>query len=76
MVTDPFESAVSTLGGIENVSSVSAENMSALILEFSYGVDMDSTMIELNSRIDMVMAQLDDSVSQPVYMKITLICSL
>lgn len=39
--------------------------MSALILEFSYGVDMDSTMIELNSRIDMVMAQLDDSVSQP-----------
>ena len=70
VVTDPFESAVSTLGGIENVSSVSAENMSALILEFSYGVDMDSTMIELNSRIDMVMAQLDDSVSQPVYMKI------
>lgn len=70
MVTDPFESAVPTLGGIENVSSVSAENMSALILEFSYGVDMDSTMIELNSRIDMVMAQLDDSVSQPVYMKI------
>ena len=70
MVTKPLESAVSTLSGIESVQSVSYENVSLIIIEFSYGVNMDSVLIELSSRVDLVKASLDSNVGTPVYMKI------
>ena len=69
-VTQPLEQALATTSGLENINSVSAENMSMIILEFGESTNMDSAMIELNSNIDMVSGYFDDMVSAPMVMKI------
>jgi len=69
-VTQPLESAVATTSGLENISSVSSENLSLIIMEFNGKTNMDSAMIELSNNIDMVSGYLDDMVQSPVLMKI------
>lgn len=69
-VTKPLESSLSTVSGIENVTSVSSENSSMVIFEFSSGTNMDTAVIELSNKIDLVKGQLADGVSAPMLMKI------
>ena len=66
-VTKPLEAVL----GIKNVSSVSSENASIVILEFEQGTNMDSAMIELSSNVDLVSGQMDDAVGTPMLMKIS-----
>lgn len=70
-VTRPLESVLGTTGGIKNVSSISNENASVIILEFEQGTNMDSAMIELSGNIDLVSGQLDDLVGTPMLLKIS-----
>ena len=41
LVTKPLEDAVSTLSGLDSVSSTSSEGTSMIMLEYEYGTDMD-----------------------------------
>ena len=68
-VTKPLEQGLSTASGLSNITSISQENMSLVILEFNQGTNMDSVMIELSGSIDLVKAQLDEGVSTPTMMK-------
>ncbi|UNC91367.1 efflux RND transporter permease subunit [Candidatus Contubernalis alkaliaceticus] len=70
MVTRPLESALGTAGGLNNISSISNENSSIIILEFSQSINMDSAMIELSNNLDMVSAQLDSAVGKSMLMRI------
>lgn len=70
-VTKPLEAVLGTTGGIKNVSSVSSENASIVILEFEQGTNMDSAMIELSFNVDLVSGQMDDAVGTPMLMKIS-----
>ena len=68
-VTQPLESALATTSGLENMKSISMENASLIIMEFSQNVNMDSAMIEMSSNIDMVEGYFEDTVSSPMLMK-------
>ncbi|MEG1801795.1 MAG: efflux RND transporter permease subunit, partial [Oscillospiraceae bacterium] len=69
-VTKPLEQALATTNGLENIQSVSQENQSIIIMEFSQTVNMDSAMIEMSGNIDLVKGYLDESVSSPMFMKL------
>lgn len=69
-VTQPLESVLATTSGLENLQSISMENASIVIMEFSGSVNMDSAMIEMSSSIDMVEGYFDDTVSSPMLMKL------
>ena len=69
-VTQPLEQAVATTSGLENLQSISSENLSLIIMEFSGSTNMDSAMIELSNNIDMVAGYLDEMVQSPTLMKI------
>ncbi|MEG1049149.1 MAG: efflux RND transporter permease subunit, partial [Oscillospiraceae bacterium] len=69
-VTKPLEQALATTNGLENIQSISQENQSIIIMEFSQTVNMDSAMIEMSGNIDLVKGYLDDSVSSPMFMKL------
>ncbi len=69
-VTTPIEQAVSTVNGLNSVSSISAENMSMVILEFSDSVNMDSVMLDLSANIDMVSGYFEDTVQPPILLRI------
>ena len=53
-VTEVLESAFGTVNGVANLSSVSSENMSMLILEFESGTNMDTAMVNLSTAVDQV----------------------
>ena len=46
MVTRPLEAVLSTSSGLKNISSVSSENSSMIMLEYLQETNMDSAMIE------------------------------
>ncbi len=69
-VTKPIEQAVSTVSNVKNVSSTSSENSSMVIIEFSQDVNMDSALIELNSRLDLIKSSLPEEASAPTILKL------
>ncbi len=69
-VTKPIEQTLSTASGIAEVTSISNENMSVVILEFTQDTNMDSAMIEISGSVDRVKGSLDDAVGAPTLMKI------
>ena len=68
-VTKPLEKVLATTNGIEDINSVSSENSSMIMLEFNQGMNMDSAMIDLSGKIDLVKSQLSDEVGTPTLMK-------
>lgn len=69
-VTKPLEQTLATTSGVENITSVSSENSSMVLLQFAEGTNMDSVMIEMSGSIDLVKGYFDDAVSAPILMKI------
>ena len=69
VVTKPVEQSMATVSNIENVSSVSRENMSLVILEFAETANMDSATIEMRENLDQISSYWDDSVGKPVIIK-------
>lgn len=70
-VTRPLESVLSSAGGLKNISSISSENSSIVILEFVQETNMDSATIELSNSIDLVSARLNSAVSKPILLRIS-----
>ena len=68
-VTKPLEGILGTTSGLANIQSISQDNVSTIILEYTQGTNMDSIMIELSDSIDMVSGQFDDAVGKPMLMK-------
>ena len=70
MVTKPVEQAMATISNIEEVNSVSSENISMVILQFSQSANMDAVTIEMRESLDQIEGYWDDSVGSPVIMKL------
>lgn len=71
MVTRPLEAALGISSGLQNISSVSSENSSMIILEYVQDTNMDSAIIELSNTIDLVEGQLDEAVGTPMFLRIS-----
>lgn len=69
-VTQPVESAMATVSNIENIQSVSSENVSMVILEFGQTANMDSVSIEMRESLDQISSMWPDSVGNPIIMKL------
>lgn len=69
-VTKTLESALATTSGVKNITSISQENVSIVVLEFEEGTGMDSAMIEMNASLDQIGGSLPDGAGSPVLMKI------
>lgn len=69
-VTKPMESAFAATSGLKNITSVSQENVSIVVMEFEEGTGMDSAMIEMNAALDQLSGSLPDAAGSPILMKI------
>lgn len=70
VVSKPVEQAMATVSNIENIQSVSRENVSIVILEFSQTTNMDSVSLEMRENLDQIKSYWDDSVGNPIIMKL------
>ena len=70
VVTKPVEASMATVSNIESISSVSSENYSMVILEFSQSADMNAVSLEMRENLDQIKGYWDDSVSNPIIIKL------
>lgn len=69
-VSKVIEQGMMAISNIENVTSTSSENYSMVLLEFSGDSNMDSIMIEISQKLDVLEANLEEGVGTPTVMQI------
>ncbi len=69
-VTAPLEQGMASISNIKEISSVSSENVSMVILEFNEATNMDSAMIEMRENLDRITTYFPDEVGSPTILKI------
>lgn len=69
-VTKPIEQALASTGNLKDMTSVSSENSSMVVLEFAESTNMDSTVIEINESISMIDGYLPEGAGSPIMMKL------
>lgn len=70
IVTKPVESSMATVSNIESIRSVSSENYSMVILKFAQSTDMNAVSLEIRENLDQIKSFWDDSVGNPIIMKL------
>ncbi|MDR2044461.1 MAG: efflux RND transporter permease subunit [Clostridium sp.] len=70
VVTKPVEASMATVSNIVSVRSVSSENYSIVILEFTQSADMNAVSLEMRETLDQLKSYWEDSVGNPVIMKL------
>ena len=70
VVTRPVESAMATVSNIQSISSTSSDNYSLVILEFAQSADMNAVSLEIRESLDQIKSYWDDSVGNPIIMKL------
>ncbi len=68
-VSRPLEGAVSNVNNVEQINSTSEEGQSQLIVEFTWGTNMDEATNEVRDRLDFVRNQLPSDADSPQIFK-------
>ena len=71
-VTEPLEQQLATLPKLNSISSISADNYSAITLEFTDDADMDSMSVDTRDKIDQIEGTFPETASKPVVMKMSM----
>ena len=64
-VTKKIEDAVSSLEGLDRITSISMENVSIITVELQQGTDVDQSLQDAQRRINAMVNDLPDDVEQP-----------
>ncbi len=70
-VTHPLEVRLSSIDGVRRVTSTSRDEVSAVQVEFEYGVDIDTAANEVTTELSRVRGQLPQGIHEPLVFKIT-----
>lgn len=70
-VSQPLEAALGSTTDLEEIQSVSSENLSLVIMEFGQTSDMNAISIEVSNQLDQISGTLPDTCAQPVMMQIS-----
>lgn len=68
-ITEPIESALLSLNGLQSMSSTSSEGSSSVELSFAYGTDMDAIVSDIRDKLERVNRNLPDNASSPSIMR-------
>ena len=65
LITRPMEQALSSVQGVERLSSESMEGSNQVRVQFAWGTDLDAAMGEVSSRVERLKRNLPDGVQPP-----------
>ncbi len=68
-LTKVLENGLNGVSNLKDLTSRSKENISILILEFNYGVDIEEATNDVRDKLDMINSSLPDQASTPVIFK-------
>lgn len=69
-VTAPMEQALGTVTGVENITSISAENYSMITLEFVENTNMDSAMVKVTAQLNQL--ELPETCGTPNMLELSM----
>ncbi len=69
LVTKKIEGAISTVSGVDSITSQSSEGSSLVMVEFSSGTDMDQAVSDMTNNIEMIKSTLPDDCNDPMVIK-------
>lgn len=70
LVTKPIEKAVSSVSGLDQLSSTSSNGVSMVIVQFTTDKDIDSAAQDIREKVDLVKSTLPDDAQDPMIMQI------
>ncbi|MEO0160761.1 MAG: efflux RND transporter permease subunit [candidate division WOR-3 bacterium] len=68
-ITQPFEKILGTLNNIEKITSTSSENSSMIMLQFTWGTDLDAAANDVRDRLGLILPYLPQDAQQPMIFK-------
>lgn len=68
-VTKILENNLNSVDGLKEITSTSKDNISLVMLEFEWGLDLDEAINDIRSYIDMVYDDLPDECTRPFIFK-------
>lgn len=68
-VTRPIEQSLASVSNVTGIQSISQENMSVVIVEFTQTTNMDSVIIEMRESLDMINSMMPENSQNPMIMK-------
>ncbi|MGM9767749.1 MAG: efflux RND transporter permease subunit [Candidatus Cryptobacteroides sp.] len=71
-LTKVLENGLNGVSDLKDIISRSKENISMLILEFNYGVDIDEATNDVRDKLDLLNSALPDQASTPVIFKFSM----
>ena len=69
IITQPVEEVISTVGGIEDMTSTSEEGKAKIFLQFEHSSDLDLRALEIRERVDLVASTFPKETQKPVILK-------
>src|SRR5580700_3940640 len=69
-ITDKVEEAVNTIGGIDELRSVTTEGVSQVIIQFAIEKNVDVASEEVRDRLNTILKDLPKDIDQPVVQKL------
>lgn len=69
LVSSEIEGKVASLSGVDSITSYSQENMSMVLLQYDYSVDINEAYLDLRAALDSTAASLPDDCQEPMVMK-------
>ena len=70
LVTRPLEGAVGTVSNLKNITSMSSNGSSVVMVEFNDGTDMDMAMLDMREKIDMIKGYLPEDAEEPLVLEL------
>ena len=69
LITRPIERQISAVTGIEEITSISSEETSSVIVRFTWGTNLDNAISDIRDRIDRALKLLPDDVDRPMLIR-------
>ena len=72
LITRPMEESMSSVPGVEEVTSTSSEGRSRLRITFTWGTDLDAASNDIRDRLDRVIQRIPEDAERPTLRKFDL----
>ncbi len=72
LVTDPLESSLGSLSGVQSISSISSEGASIIMLTYNFGTDLTEPTAQVRDRLELVSSYLPDDTTSPMLLQMNM----
>ena len=70
LISRPLEEVLATVSNIDDITTVSSDGSSLIVLQFQDGVDIDMAALDVREKVDLIKSYLPSGADDPFVMKI------